>query len=233
MSVEVVPSSPRPPCRFGARRRPSRRPQIATTPRSPRGPRAGPRWGLVADLSTWIKPTPPERAGQLGEPGEPARDDSALWLSRACRLLSGPAGTWGPLTYRGLVEDCFAPGVRSLVDAALEAPRAESLSCRGGEGDEPAAARFGGARWYEVLGCNEVEDRGAVAVVAARCCTSSSSSTSSSAGWSRTQRAEVAAAQALRYRRWFQRAFWLAAASRTSKSRLTRSARPSRCGLGC
>ena len=113
--------------------------------------------------------------------------------------------------YRGLVEDCFAPAMRSLVDAALEAPRGEgsSVPVEVGEGDEPAAARFrGSARWYEVLGCTEVEDRGAVAVeTAALLHQLLIFDEQLSSMVSDTQRAEVAAARALRCRRWFQRAF--------------------------
>jgi glycogen debranching enzyme len=117
------------------------------------------------------------------------------------------------LTYRGLVEDCFVPAIRSLVDAVLEAPYAEGSSApdESGEGDEPGAARFrGSARWYEVLGCTEVEERGAVAVeTAALLHQLLIFDEQLSRMVSDTPRAEVAAGRALSCRRWFQRAFWL------------------------
>lgn len=165
-------------------------------------------------ISTWIQAHAAQARLAIGGPGEQARDDSALWLGRACQLLlRNLRGTWGPLTYRGLVEDCFVPAIRSLVDAVLEAPYAEGSSApdESGEGDEPGAARFrGSARWYEVLGCTEVEERGAVAVeTAALLHQLLIFDEQLSRMVSDTPRAEVAAGRALSCRRWFQRAFWL------------------------
>lgn len=164
--------------------------------------------------SAWIEAHAAAARGAIGGPGERAKDDSALWFARACQLLlRNLRGTWGPLTNRGLVEDCFVPAIRSIVDAALEAGAGDDGAEAEGPGvrDEPGAARFrGAARWYEVLGPAEVQARDAVAVEAGALLHQllifdEQLSRMVSDG----PRSKLAAGRALNSRRWFQRAFWL------------------------
>ena len=163
-------------------------------------------------ISAWIEAHAAAARAAIGGPGGRATDDSALWFGRTCQLLlRNLRGTWGPLTYRGLVEDCFVPAIRSIVDAALQAGDDGAEAKEPAVEDEPGAARFrGAARWDEVLRAAEVEGRDAVAVEAGALLHQllifdEQLSRMVSDG----PRAELAAGRALNSRRWFQRAFWL------------------------
>lgn len=170
-------------------------------------------------IAGWIEAHAARARLALGGPGERATDDSALWLGRSCQLLlRNLRGSWGPLTYRGLVEDCFVPAIRSLVDAALEAgpvdgaPGPDEPTAT----DQPGAPRFRGtARWYETLGSSGVGGREAVAAdaVAVEAAALLHQLLIFDEQLSRMvadgPRAELAAGRALSSRRWFQRAFWL------------------------
>ena len=185
-------------------------------------------------ISSWIKHHVAAAVTAIGGPGEVAGDDSALWLGRTCQLLlRNLRSAWGPLTYRGLVEDCFAPAVASMVDAILaEAPGAASASelsdgavgespptdgvagfAGAGPGEEtsPGAARFRGTRrWYEVLASTPSVPRGAVCVEAGALLHQLFIFDEQLCRMtSNGPRREQAARRALDARRWFQRAFWL------------------------
>ena len=160
-------------------------------------------------ISAWIDAHSRAACSAISGSGERARDDSALWLGRTCQLLlRNLRSTWGPLTYRGMVEDCFVPAIRSIVDAVLEAGPEEDDSART---DDPGAACFrGAARWYEVLAAMEVPGGDAVAVEAGALLHQLLNFDEQlSRMISDTPRAELAAGRALSSRRWFQRAFWL------------------------
>ena len=184
-------------------------------------------------VSGWIQDHAGAAISAIGGPDEVARDDSALWLGRTCQLLlRNLRSNWGPLTYRGLVEDCFAPAIRSMVDAILAStvsepgappagsgepgvdagfgPEAE-VSRGAGEGRVPGAARFRGARrWYEVLASTPAEPRVAVSVEAGALLHQLFIFDEQLCRMvSDGARGELAAGRALVARRWFQRAFWL------------------------
>ena len=101
-------------------------------------------------VSGWVDQHVSAAMSSIGGPGEIARDDSALWLGRTCQLLlRNLRSAWGPLTYRGLVEDCFAPAIRSMVDAILAADPAAAAPAAAPAAAAPAAATPAAATPFE------------------------------------------------------------------------------------
>ncbi len=158
--------------------------------------------------------------------GGTAEDDIGLWFGRACQLLlRNLRAGWGPLTYRGLVEDCFIPTIRGLVDAVLEEASSEAVRPDAAEGHAPTGPAVGGAdrapcpgvarfrgarRWHDVLTGAERGPGDAVAVETGallhqlfvfeeQLCRMGADEV----------RADAAAARALQARRWFQQSYWL------------------------
>lgn len=188
--------------------------------------------GWAPDLiARWIDRHAESARESLGGPGAVAEDDTALWLGRSCQLLlRNLRATWGPLTYRGLVEDTFHPAICGLVDGLLASPepKAGMGSCAVGSMRSiecPGAARFRGARrWYEVLEADDALGRDAVAVEAAallhqlfifeeQLCRMVSDE----------ERAERAMGRALVARRWFQSCFWLSTPRRLADLEVDRA----------
>jgi len=224
--------------------------EAGLSPAAEAAPRTDPR-GLLAELlaapglaleSGW---TPDQVGGWIGrhaaavaadlaaaraEGRRAAPDDRALWLGRACQLLlRNLRGTWGPLTYRGLVEDAFLPTIRGI---AADLCAVEGEASR--DADSPGVGALRGSRrWYEVLTGEDGPGRDAVAVEAGallhqlfvfeeQLCRM----VADEAG------AQRAAARALESRRWFQRAYWLPTPRRLADLEVERADPHSGAALG-
>ena len=163
----------------------------------------------------------------LDASGAGLADDRPLWLGRACQLLlRNLRGTWGPLTYRGLVEDTFLPAVRGIcarLEASPEHREGPSAGIEAGVGAGIGALR-GARRWYELLTGELDAPREGAAVEAGALlhqlhvfAEQLSRMVGDEAGAAR------AAALALESRRWFQRAFWLSTPRRLSDLEVDRA----------